>query len=93
MLFLIPVIRGIPSTKSSSTKFLYRTHVNSIAVAAHPGVSSTNLERYARGKVLFWLGKPLLPLIHQDAATGALPEIRAAVDPEVRGGEYYGPGG
>jgi hypothetical protein len=24
---------------------------------------------------------------------GALPEIRAAVDPEVKGGEYYGPSG
>jgi hypothetical protein len=24
---------------------------------------------------------------------GALPTLRAAVDPEARGGEYYGPGG
>lgn len=24
---------------------------------------------------------------------GALPQIRAAVDPGVKGGEYYGPGG
>jgi hypothetical protein len=24
---------------------------------------------------------------------GALPTLRAAVDPDVRGGEYYGPGG
>ncbi len=24
---------------------------------------------------------------------GALPQIRAAVDPDVRGGQYYGPSG
>ena len=65
----------------------------SIAVAAHPGVSSTNLERYAKEKFIFRMIKPLLPLIHQDAATGALPEVRAAADPEVKGGDYYGPGG
>ena len=29
----------------------------------------------------------------QSAAKGALPTIRAAVDPEVKGGEYYGPRG
>ncbi len=65
----------------------------SIAVAAHPGVSATNLERYAKEKFIFKMIKPLLPLIHQDAATGALPEIRAATDPAVKGGDYYGPGG
>ncbi len=29
----------------------------------------------------------------QNAEMGALPEIRAAVDPHVKGGEYYGPSG
>jgi hypothetical protein len=29
----------------------------------------------------------------QSAAMGALPLIRAAVDPQVTGGEYYGPDG
>ena len=29
----------------------------------------------------------------QSAAIGALPTIRAAVDPDVKGANYYGPGG
>jgi hypothetical protein len=29
----------------------------------------------------------------QSAAMGALPTIRAAVDPDVTGADYYGPGG
>jgi len=35
----------------------------------------------------------LEPLTSQSAAMGALPMIRAAVDPDVQGGEYFGPGG
>jgi hypothetical protein len=33
------------------------------------------------------------PLIAQDAAAGALPQLRAATDPGVHGGQYYGPDG
>jgi hypothetical protein len=33
------------------------------------------------------------PLLFQSAAMGALPTLRAATDPHVRGGQYYGPGG
>ena len=29
----------------------------------------------------------------QEPKMGALPEIRAAVDPDVKGGEFYGPSG
>jgi len=32
-------------------------------------------------------------LMLQSAAMGALPGIRAAVDPKVRGGKYFGPDG
>jgi hypothetical protein len=31
--------------------------------------------------------------IFQNSAMGALPSIRAAVDPNVKGGEYFGPDG
>jgi hypothetical protein len=31
--------------------------------------------------------------IAQSTAKGSLPSLRAAVDPAVRGGDYYGPGG
>ena len=36
---------------------------------------------------------PIFKSFTQDQAQGALPEIRAAADPEVKGGEYYGPDG
>jgi len=65
--------------------------INSIAVAAHPGRSQTNLGRHIEGKLWFKLMRPLFMLITQSQAQGALPQIRAAVDPNVKGSEYYGP--
>ena len=32
-------------------------------------------------------------VLMQDQDKGALPQIRASVDPYVKGGEYYGPNG
>ena len=63
-----------------------------IAVAAHPGSSNTELTRNLPGLIrqpveLLWRQ------IAQDAAGGALPTLRAATDPQVRGGQYYGPDG
>jgi NAD(P)-dependent dehydrogenase (short-subunit alcohol dehydrogenase family) len=63
-----------------------------IAVAAHPGNSRTDLFRNSPG----WLrigAKALAPLVSQSPKMGALPTLRAATDPNVSGGEYYGPGG
>ncbi|GIE28578.1 short-chain dehydrogenase [Actinoplanes italicus] len=63
-----------------------------LAVAAHPGVSNTELVRNAPAALrlpVTWLA----PLITQPAASGALPTLRAATDPAVRGAQYYGPGG
>lgn len=68
-------------------------NVAAIAVAAHPGGSNTNLYRYGENLRWFRILRPLAMGIVQSAAMGALPTIRAAVDPNVRGGEYYGPGG
>jgi NAD(P)-dependent dehydrogenase (short-subunit alcohol dehydrogenase family) len=62
------------------------------AVAAHPGISDTELARNAPALVrlpLTWLA----PVITQPAAKGALPTLRAATDPAVLGGQYYGPDG
>ncbi len=65
---------------------------NTIAVAAHPGASSTELGRSAPTLI-----KPLFALagtvLFQSAAMGALPTLRAATDPGVEGGQYYGPDG
>jgi hypothetical protein len=35
----------------------------------------------------------LAPLLTQKPEMGALPTLRAATDPGVAGGQYYGPGG
>src|SRR5262249_49278234 len=63
-----------------------------MAVAAHPGGSRTELVRNSPGwiKVAFAV---LGPLAFQRAEMGALPTLRAATDPDVRGGQYYGPRG
>lgn len=66
---------------------------DAIAVAAHPGFALTNLARHLEGKFIFKLLGPLFMRMAQDQSMGALPEIRASVDAEVKGGEYYGPGG
>lgn len=68
------------------------SHHTTIAVAAHPGISNTELIRNTPAAVrlpVTWLA----PLLVQDSAMGALPTLRAATDPTVVGGQYYGPGG
>ena len=57
-----------------------------IAVAAHPGLASTELWRYTPAIVA-----SSYALVSQQAAMGALPVLRAATDPGVLGGQYYGP--
>ncbi len=66
---------------------------SSIAIAAHPGVATTNLSRYLENKLFYKLLYPVFKNISQDQAMGALPQIRAAVDPLLKGGEYFGPDG
>ncbi|HEX2810683.1 MAG TPA: oxidoreductase, partial [Kineosporiaceae bacterium] len=63
-----------------------------IAVAAHPGGSSTELDRNLPPLVRA-LSRISQPLLGQSAAMGALPILRAATDPDVGGGQYYGPDG
>jgi NAD(P)-dependent dehydrogenase (short-subunit alcohol dehydrogenase family) len=63
-----------------------------IAVAAHPGSSRTALARNSPPAIRLGF-KVFGPLVFQGADMGALPILRAATDPAVRGGEYYGPGG
>ncbi len=57
-----------------------------IAVAAHPGAVETELFRFSPG--LAERAKSF-----QSAAEGALSTLRAATDPNVQGGQYYGPDG
>ena len=60
-----------------------------IAVAAHPGLAATDLSRYTPAIAAFFYAR----VISQNPAMGALPVLRAATDPGVLGGQYYGPGG
>jgi NAD(P)-dependent dehydrogenase (short-subunit alcohol dehydrogenase family) len=66
-------------------------HGTTIAVAAHPGGSNTELMRHLPGWAAAFY--PAIAPLFQDAAMGALPTLRAASDPAVLGGQYYGPGG
>lgn len=65
------------------------------AVAAHPGFAATNL--VAAGPMtkapspVRSLAAGITKLIGQPAAVGAWPTLRAATDPDVDGGEYFGP--
>ena len=60
-----------------------------IAVAAHPGLADTELTRNTPAIAAFFYAR----VISQKPAMGALPTLRAATDPGVLGGQYYGPGG
>lgn len=63
-----------------------------IAVAAHPGASNTELMRNLPA-VIRPAAKLVTPLLFQSPPMGALPTLRAATDPQVTGGQYYGPDG
>jgi NAD(P)-dependent dehydrogenase (short-subunit alcohol dehydrogenase family) len=63
-----------------------------IAAAAHPGGSNTELMRNLP-RVVAAASSLLVEPLMQDAALGALPTLRAATDPAVRGGQYFGPDG
>jgi NAD(P)-dependent dehydrogenase (short-subunit alcohol dehydrogenase family) len=69
-----------------------KADAKTIAVAAHPGGSNTELARNLPG--IFRPVKAMLaPVLFQSPAMGALPTLRAAADPAVEGGQYYGPSG
>lgn len=75
-------------------RYFEAKEINSLAVAAHPGGSNTRLANHLESN---WLLKnvvsPIARGIMMDAAKGALSQIRASVDPQVKGGDYYGPDG
>ncbi len=69
-----------------------RPDAQTIAVAAHPGGSNTDLARNL--PAIFQPLKAVLgPVLFQSPERGALPTLRAATDPGVRGGQYFGPDG
>jgi NAD(P)-dependent dehydrogenase (short-subunit alcohol dehydrogenase family) len=66
-----------------------------VSIAAHPGVAATNLHasgpRLAGNRLRERLAQFGGGLAYQPAPMGALPVLRAATDPTVRGGDYLGP--
>ena len=58
-------------------------------MAAHPGMAQTNLgSEYA---LTNWIMRLSAPFGQGSAAARALPLLRAATDPAVLGGQFYGP--
>lgn len=63
-----------------------------IAVSAHPGVSNTELGRYIP-KLFYTIFMPVFSFFTHPPKDGALPTLMAALDTEVKGGDYFGPTG
>lgn len=59
------------------------------ALAAHPGATGTDLGQEGTGLTNVFL-RPYERL-GQPVRLGALPVVRAAVDPKAKGGQYFGP--
>lgn len=64
------------------------------SMAAHPGISRTDLLHNAPGRrSAIGMARSLLWFLFQPASQGALPTLFAATAPTARGGAYYGPDG
>lgn len=72
---------------------LKKSGINMYALASHPGVALTNLANHMLGPLNYvsFLLKPVMNIILHSAKKGSLPSARAAIDPSVKGGEYFGP--
>ncbi|MGA6206078.1 oxidoreductase [Nocardia testacea] len=67
---------------------------SAIAVAAHPGAARSGFAGHMGALTRMLSRKPWYALVswsQQSAAMGALASLRAAVDGEARGGDFYGP--
>ncbi|MEZ5231002.1 MAG: oxidoreductase [Acidimicrobiales bacterium] len=66
--------------------------VDVAAVAAHPGLAHTNLQNgFSLGSIAQTLTNIGARFVTQPASIGALATLRAATDPNVRSGDYFGP--
>jgi NAD(P)-dependent dehydrogenase (short-subunit alcohol dehydrogenase family) len=64
-----------------------------LSVAAHPGVSETELVRTLKPWQVSLMRYTLGPFLSHPAREAALPQVMAALDPGVSGGDYFGPQG
>jgi NAD(P)-dependent dehydrogenase (short-subunit alcohol dehydrogenase family) len=89
-------VRAYGQAKLANLLFTYELQrrlrsTGTIAAAAHPGGSRTELTRNLP-PVVAAVSRVLEPT-YQGADMGALPTLRAATDPDVLGGQYFGPDG
>ncbi|PXX00896.1 SDR family NAD(P)-dependent oxidoreductase [Mycolicibacterium moriokaense] len=89
-------VRAYGQSKLANLMFTYELQrrlrgTDTIAAAAHPGGSNTELSRNL--PPLVGVATRLLAPLFQSAEMGALPTLRAATDPGVLGGQYFGPDG
>ncbi len=70
---------------------LERAGVDAHSLAAHPGFSASNLTGHMAERLHMRIALGIFNRIIQGPDMGALPTLRAATDPEARGGEYFGP--
>ncbi|MGI9566763.1 MAG: oxidoreductase [Nitrosopumilus sp.] len=95
------IMKAYSKSKLSNLLFTYelqrkfeKFNIDCIAVAAHPGVAKSSLSKYVTKKPLYKIGMAIAnSIMSQSTSMGVLPEIRASVDPLVKGGDYFGPGG
>jgi len=66
---------------------LKANEIDITVVAAHPGYTKTNLTRHTG----FFVQAIITNILAQKVEIGTLPILRAATDPSVKGGEYFGP--
>ena len=67
-------------------------HGDTLSLAAHPGVSNTDLSRHFP-KWLSIVATPMMLLLTHPPERAARPTLLAALGTDVEGGEYYGPQG
>jgi NAD(P)-dependent dehydrogenase (short-subunit alcohol dehydrogenase family) len=89
-------VRAYGQAKLANLLFTYELQrrligKNTIAVAAHPGGSKSELTRNLPRPVS--AAMRVVEPIFQATDMGALPTLRAATDPSALGGQYYGPDG
>ena len=65
---------------------------STLSVAAHPGISNTELGKHIP-KLMYLLFRPFASFYIQKPEHGALPTLMAALGTDVKGGDYYGPTG
>lgn len=62
------------------------------SLAAHPGITITEIARNLP-PLMVGFGHLVSPILFQKPYKGAWPILRAALDPDAKSGEYYGPNG